>query len=87
MAPKQAPYDELRAMGSITTVGVTLKMCNINYNCSQLDYGQTCNFLGVFKNKTDRHHSFMTQLLLSKLHSGYKTVSHIFPYFSFITYP
>jgi hypothetical protein len=51
MAPKQALYDELRAMGSITPVGVTLKICNINYNCSQLDYGDTCHFLVCSRTK------------------------------------
>ena len=45
MAPKQAQYDELRAMSSITPVGVILKICKINYNCSQLDCGETCTFL------------------------------------------
>jgi len=45
MTPKQAQYDELRVMGSITPVGVILRICNINYNCSQLDYGETCNFV------------------------------------------
>jgi hypothetical protein len=45
MARKQAQYDELRAMGSTTPVGVILKICNINYNCTQLDCGETCNFV------------------------------------------
>jgi hypothetical protein len=45
MAPKQAQYDELRAVASITPVGVFLKICNINYNCSQLHCGETCNFV------------------------------------------
>lgn len=31
MAPKQAQYNELRAEGSITPVGVILKICNTNY--------------------------------------------------------
>lgn len=51
MAPKQAQYDELRAMGSITSVGVILKIFNINYNCSQLDYGETCTFLVCSRTK------------------------------------
>jgi hypothetical protein len=38
MAPKHVQYDELRAMGSTTPVDVILKICNINYNYSQLDY-------------------------------------------------
>jgi len=51
MAPKQTQYDELRAMGSITPVGVILKICNIIYNCSQLDCGETCNFLVCSRTK------------------------------------
>lgn len=51
MAPKQAQYDELRAMGSISPVGVVLKICNTNYDCSQLDYGETCNFLVCSRTK------------------------------------
>lgn len=84
MAPKWAQCDELRTMGYTTPVGVILKKGIINYKCSQLGYGETCNFLVCSRTKLT-HHSFMTQLLLSKLLSGNTTVSHIFPYFSLIT--
>ena len=51
MASKWAQWDELRTMGSTTPVGVILKKGNINYKCSQLDYGETCNFLVCSRTK------------------------------------
>ena len=54
MAPKQAQNDELRAMGSITPVGVILKLCNINYNFFYIHGSMHCNSILIRSNNIIR---------------------------------
>jgi hypothetical protein len=55
MAPQQAEYDDISAMGSTPTVGVILNMCNITVHSWTVER----DVISWHVNKTTvRHHSF-----------------------------